>query len=350
MHKLRAVGLSNTSIRWFESYLTRTQNVLFDSKLSETQCTKSGIGQGTILGPILFIFYINDLSNVLGGARINMYADDCILYCTGNTWERVHDSLQSDLDKIDSWLTANALRLNAKKSKCLIIASPNKKRNINRNLTLRISAQSLDFVDKFSYLGYYLDTDMSLKPLLSHIKKITTSKLGTLYKVRKYMTIDSALAIYKQMIMPLFDYSGFLLISCNKTDREDLQIIQNNALRCCLTLRQNDRISLVEIHRRAKLVSLEQRRCIQLISLLFLYGKMNPDVVVVPPRNTRAAKRKKYKTAKYENIKYRNSPYYKAAHLWDTMPANIMNTETITELKGLLKKHFSPFDDKYFET
>ena len=70
------------------------------------------------------------------------------------------------------------------------------------------------------------------------------------------MTTDSALAIYKQMILPLFDYSFFfLLISCNKTDREDLQVRQNNALRLCLDLRLNDRISHVEIHRRANMLA-----------------------------------------------------------------------------------------------
>ena len=94
-----------------------------------------------------------------------------------------------------------------------------------------------------------------------HIKIITTSKIASLYNIQKYMTTDSALAINKQMILPLFDYSGFLLISCYKTDREDLQVIQNNALRLCLDLRLNDRISFVEIHHRANLVILEQRRC-----------------------------------------------------------------------------------------
>ena len=157
------------------------------------------------------------------------------------------------------------------------------------------------------------------------------------------MTTESALAICKHMILPLFEYSGFLLISCNKTDREDLQVIQNNALRLCLGLRLNDRISLVEIHRRSNLVSLEQRRCIQLLSLLHVHGNMNPDVISVPPHNTRAANRKKYRTVKYEITKYRDSPYYKAVKLLDTLPRHIVDSGSLTELKRLLKNFFSPF-------
>ena len=73
---------------------------------------------------------------------------------------------------------------------------------------------------------------MLLKPLLSHIKKITTTKIKTLQKMCKYIDISGALAIYKQMILSLFNYSGFLMLSCYKTDLEDLQLIQNNVYAC----------------------------------------------------------------------------------------------------------------------
>ena len=178
----------------------------------------SGIGQGTILGPILFILYINDIVNHIGDARINMYADDCILYYSGNTWDRVHTVLQNSLHSVSLWFERNALKLNVKKSKCLVISSRTKLKAIDRNLVLHISDQTLEFVDKYNYLGFWLDSEMTLKPLLSNVKKITTAKIKTLYKIRQYLNKDSALAIYKQMILPLFDYSGFLLLSCYKTD------------------------------------------------------------------------------------------------------------------------------------
>ena len=116
---------------------------------------------------------------------------------------------------------------------------------------------------------------MSLKPLLSHVKKVTSAKIKTLHKIRRYLNKDSALVIYKQMVLPLFDYCFFFLLSCYETDREDLQVIQNNALRLCLYIKLNNRVSLVEIHRKANLVSLEQRRCVQLISDLYYINTVN---------------------------------------------------------------------------
>ena len=170
------------------------------------------------------------------------------------------------------------------------------------------------------------------------------SQIRIIQQHLKQLRMLFSLSIYKQMILPLFDYSGFLLLSCNKTDREDLQTIQNNAIRL------SDRIFLVNIYDRSNLVSLEQRRCIQILLLLFNHGKLHPNVYNVPPRNTRAANGLRFKTEKYENGKYKNSPYYKAAKLWDTLPNNIVDIETMTELKKHLKMYFSPFDEKYFIT
>ena len=326
------------------TYITKgnaTINILY------SKVKGSGIGQGTILGPILFILYINDIVNHLGDVNINMYADDCVLYCTGNNWDRVHSALQGALTNIAEWFKINALKLNIKKSKCLIISSKPKLRLVDRNMGLKLDNQSLEFVDSHNYLGYYLDSEMSLKSLLSHVKKITTAKIKTLYKIRKYIDKPSALAIYKQMMLPLFDYSGFLLLSCLKSDREDLQIIQNNALRLCLGLRLNDRISLVDIHSRANLLSLEQRRCIQLLSLLFVHGQTHNNVFEIPARNTRAADVCKFKTEIYKNSKYKNSPYYKGAKLWDTMPRQVKDSTTLFELKQHLKILYPYFVDNF---
>ena len=85
--------------------------------------------------------------------------------------------------------------------------------------------------------------------------------------VCRYVTYDSALLIYKQAIMPIFDYSGFMLISLGVGEKRDLQIMQNDALRFCYNIRLSDRVNIEELHTRAKLSSLEQRRIRQLLGL-----------------------------------------------------------------------------------
>ena len=244
-----------------------------------------------------------------------MYADDCILYTTGNTWNQVHACLQRGLNGFDEWCHKSSTVLNISKSKCLLIASRNKLCNINYELKLQIRNTSLDFVKKFVYLGVYLDSEMLIQPLMSHVKKVISSKVKILSRIRKYVTTKCALSIYKQTIPPLFDYAGFLLISCNKKDRGDLQIIQNNCLRTCYNVRLLDRLTLNEMHCESNLVSLEQRRHIQVLCLMYIYRKFG-NVERNFAHNTRQGRRYNFKVDNYQSTKYKNSPYFKGTILW----------------------------------
>ena len=96
------------------------------------------------------------------------------------------------------------------------------------------------------------------------------------------------------------------------------------------------------------MLSLEQRGCIQLLSLLFKHGQNNPNVFEILARNTRAADIRKYRTEINKNSKYKNSPYYKAAKLWDTLPWQIKDSETIEELKQHLKILYPCFVDDFY--
>ena len=124
--KLGNLGFSDGSIEWFNSYLTRTQELTFNGLTSDCISVKSGIGQGTIVGPIIFLIYINDVVRTLPEIHINMYADDCMLYCTGNNWLHVFNKLQHGLINFDTWCVLNSMVLNVSKSKCLAIGSRTK--------------------------------------------------------------------------------------------------------------------------------------------------------------------------------------------------------------------------------
>ena len=96
LFKLAKIGFSPLTLTWFKSYLKRTQVVKFNDVTSSELPIITGIGQGTILGPILFIFYIKDIVQVKGSLMINMYADDCVLFISGNNWNTMKYVVQSD--------------------------------------------------------------------------------------------------------------------------------------------------------------------------------------------------------------------------------------------------------------
>ena len=151
---------------------------------------------------------------------------------------------------------------------------------------------------------------MTLLPLISYVKKVISNRAKTLFRIRKYINSKCALSIYKQTILPIFDYSGFLSISCNKSDRGDLQVMVNNLLRTCYNVRLLDRWSLVDMHCEASLVSLEQRRTVQLLGLMYVY-KDFANVERIFARNTRQGNRYNFRTENYQSGKYKSSPYFK---------------------------------------
>ena len=91
----------------------------------------------------------------------------------------------------------------------------------------------MKLTDKYTYLGVSLDKEMTLTGLLSDTKKSVLNRLSNFRKIRRYVNEKTALTVYKQTILPVFEYAGFILIACNKSDRYDLQVIQNDALRTC---------------------------------------------------------------------------------------------------------------------
>ena len=90
------------------------------------------------------------------------------------------------------------------------------------------------------------------------------------------MTFDAAVAVYKQTILPIIDYAGFILLSCNKEERNDFQKLQNDihVLRICTMSRLADRVSISELHAKCKIISLEQRMRKQLLWLMYIWERI----------------------------------------------------------------------------
>ena len=137
------------------------------------------------------------------------------------------------------------MKLNIKKSKSLVTGSTFKLANINLDNRFTLNEVVLERVQSYNYLGVILDTHMTLSPL---IKKVVSNKIYTLAKIRNSINLKCTLTIYKQTILPLLDSTGFMILSANISDKNDLQVLQNNALRICFNVRLRDKVSIERIH------------------------------------------------------------------------------------------------------
>ena len=114
LRKLHKYGIRNCELKWFESYLSNiNQIVCYEGKTSNTQNVTIGVPQGTVLGPILFLLYVNNLSNVVKGASINVYADDVVIYASHANIDMVRTNLKASINEVSKWYSTNLLQLSA---------------------------------------------------------------------------------------------------------------------------------------------------------------------------------------------------------------------------------------------
>ena len=157
LQKLAALGFRHSCRLWFENYLSdRQQQTCVEDHLSSPRQVKCGVPQGSILGPLLFICYINDLQHLCHQSKPYLYADDSALVCIGSDRTDVEQSLQSDLNNLEAWFKVNRLSVNVTKTNTIMFCSQYS-RHRNYNMTLSINGSQLSQVKKIKYLGLHVD-------------------------------------------------------------------------------------------------------------------------------------------------------------------------------------------------
>ena len=153
LHKLKHLGLSERSLRWFRSYLAhRQQSVLINGELSEPHTITLGVPQGSILGPLLFNVYINSLPNAVKETRMILYADDAVLFCDASTRQELQIALEREFTEISNWYTDNRLTINVKKTK-FMLAGSKRILSLFEDFELQPNGTQIDRMQSFKYLG-----------------------------------------------------------------------------------------------------------------------------------------------------------------------------------------------------
>ena len=161
--KLKLYGVSSQSLNWFRSYLSdRKQQTFIDGVQSDFCNITCGIPQGSILGPLLFTIYINDLPSCNLFSKPRMYADDTTLTTSAEDPCVLEHKMNYDMNLIQSWLSANKLTLNVKKTKYMLIGSQFKLSQINSDFTVKVNNTPLERVIKQKFLGVQIDESLNL--------------------------------------------------------------------------------------------------------------------------------------------------------------------------------------------
>ena len=234
--KLERFGFVENSIVWFTNYLSnRSQVVSLGTNLSSPLAVENGVPQGSILGPVLFTLYINDLPSCINFSNVIMYADDTVIFVSSTQLMEVELKLNMELTNLSEWLCGNKLLLNLKKTEFMIFGTQQRLcRQGIEGIDIALGGESVKCCDAFKYLGIILDSSLSMNQHIDHVKKNVSKMLGIFSRARPSLTIESANRLFKSMILPILDYCGAVFHRCGKGNEEGLECLQRRAGRIVL--------------------------------------------------------------------------------------------------------------------
>lgn len=256
--KLQWYGINGAVLNWFKSYLeNRSQRVKFNGILSAAINVDLGVPQGSVLGPLLFLIYINDIVEVVGdNCEIRLFADDAIIYTTGYSCVEINNKLHKQMEKIDEWVKRNRLSVNVEKTKVMLIRGVRKKVN-EENIKIKLRSKELEVVTEIKYLGIIIDKNLNFSKHVDYIGRKVGAKLGVMRRISGDISAYMRCIVYKTIIAPLFDYCGSIMVGISKTNVQHLQRLQNQAMR--IILRCNRRAKIVDMLEALCFMSVKER-------------------------------------------------------------------------------------------
>ena len=312
LEKLKMLKISGTVLDWLRTYLlNRKQSTQLFGINSQEKEVLTGVPQGSILGPTLFLCYINDICTVCKSSEMLLHADNTVLYKKISDCERFLDmhNFKQDVSRMYEWCQKNWLSINVKKTKAVFYPySSTVKNDINNRL--EINSQEIHYVNSYLYLGIDIDEQLSFKKYFTTLLQNVSHKLYILRKVRPMLNAKAALDIVKTMICSIIDYGNIFIDTCTAQDLQDLQILQNNALRCCYNVSDPRDEHVIDLHRNANMEMLDVRRRKQ--QLVCIWRNLQTGFIEVyrPVRITRGGQGKSIRLPIPRTEQYNKSVFY----------------------------------------
>jgi hypothetical protein len=254
LQKLMAYGIGDNVLSWIESFLTgRSQRVVVDGVPSPWSDVISGIPRGTVLGPILFLVYINDIVDDLQCSPF-LFADDMKLFCCNS---KTANNMQYDLDIISDWTNRWLLKLNLDKCKLVCINTNSKTVKNHLYLSSDNKLHLLNSSDAERDLGIIIDNKLNFRKHILEISKKANKMLGLIKRNFRHLDVNSFLKLYKTIVRSQLEYAQSVWQPYKKIDINCLETIQRRATKLLPHLR---RLPYSERLRQLGLPSLVYRR------------------------------------------------------------------------------------------
>ena len=229
MSKLEHYGIRGPILDWFESYLTgRKQYVFCNGIESSTQTITCGVPQGSVLGPLLFLIYINDLPNISDKLQFFLFADDTNIYYEDKDLKNLQKVMNKELRKLSLWLNLNRLALNISKTNFVIFRTQKK---IDFNVTLILNRKAIEQKTYVKYLGMLVDEHLTWEEHITAISKKISRSIGIVTLLRPCMETKLLVNLYYSLVYSHMIYGIHVWGTACQSEMEKIKVLQNKAVR-----------------------------------------------------------------------------------------------------------------------
>ena len=342
LQKLYFYGIRGISLEWIKSYLSnRQQFVCIDGNSSTFLRITSGVPQGSILGPLLFLLYINDIQNVSSNLSSVVFADDTNVFISGRNATQITSIITTEIPKLEQWFLSNKLLVNMKKTNCIVFKQKNKRIAddiadvvINNQKVLRVSCTS--------FLGVMLDEHLNWAPHIDDVLHKISCATGVIYRIRHLLSLRILLYIYNATILPHLTYCTMIWGQCAKSLLNRVFTLQKRSLRAITN--SHPSTPSQPLFQKLQLLTVFDICKLQTASFMYMYThKLLPSVFDDMFKYTRDIHL--YNTRQTGNLylpllRYvtsQRSVKYQGVHVWNSVPEEMRLCPSLASFKRRYK-------------
>lgn len=343
LQKLENIGITGTALKMFKSYLSnRHQIVQIENCESEPRSITYGVPQGSILGPLLFLTYINSIDQIGLKGHLTLYADDTCLFYFGHQIDDLITEAQNDLNRLYSWYNYNLLTINASKTCYTVFSAKNKK--IPNHADITINNEKIHQKNEERYLGLILDHGLSWNAHTEHVRLKLTCLTGALRNIASCLPRQIRYNVYNSLVKPHLDYLIEIWGTAAPSNLKDLQISQNKLIKVLFSYHYLTPTK--QLYKDTKIMNIKQSYIYN--TCILIKKIINKEI------NTEINFRKNFEITKRRlrnaNDLYPQAPrtnfgkhniMHEGAKLYNSLPPMIKQTKSTTTFKILLKKFVS---------
>ena len=342
LNKLHQLNIPPVLFRWLSNYLSdRFQRVVLNGTCSSWLPVTSGVPQGSILGPLLFLLYVNDIPNLpfSKDSHLMMYADDLLLFKPISCQQDL-STFQCDVNLISQWTLQNHLSLNCNKTKYMLISRSRPGSCSYFNSPIYVYNNQIERIHQYKYLGVWISDDLTWSKHIESVCNRSRRLLGYIFRTfSPHCSPDSILHIYKTQVLPILDYACIVWDPHHKKDQLLLEKVQLFAAKVATKSWSQEQASLLTS---LNLPSLMNRR--SYLKLIFAFKILNnlvfcPSVLFTyhPQPNLRINHNKQLLQPFARTVSFSSSYFISTVKLWNCLPPGIVACTSLGSFKCALK-------------